>query len=141
MGAFLVHLVVVLISCTAVVYKPSIGLEFFRNLLVLSTGIGYDFWSTYLIRTQENNQIGQGINLIGVIFFIIEFIISVFGLFNILEIDFNQEPHMIKTSNLIIFDWDIINLNFITQLTMGLPAGLLVADQWQKKIKERRDKK
>ena len=75
MGTSIIHTLVVIFSCCVVVYKPSNGFEFFRNLTILGASMGYDFWSTYsqLGDNDAKLELRKLTNFLGLVFFVAVF--------------------------------------------------------------------
>lgn len=147
LGTHIIHILVVILSCCVVVYKPSNGFEFFRNLVILGASLGYDFWSTYLNRviTIGKSSWREKVNLVGVVFSVALCLLGLFGLCDAFELDMENFPHSVKTTQSVLFDVTIIELETLLLSILVIPVALVVADgvlkPSQVQVSERRRKK
>lgn len=126
------HLFVVFISCIAVIYAPSSSFEFFRNLFILSASMGYDFWCTYTAGKTLQAKWYKRIGMLGFVFFLILFVVSLMGLTNILELN-NTEigDWVFTTSKYVMFSFSA-SLTPLLFLILVVPNFLVASEFWIK---------
>ena len=128
MGLIFFHLFVVFVSCMAVIYAPSSSFEFFRNLFILSASMGYDFWCTYTAGKTSQANWYKIIGLLGFVFFLILFAISLMGLTNMLEVSSTETGNWIfATSNSVMFDFSA-SLRPLIFLIVVVPTFLVASE-------------
>lgn len=145
MGTSFFRFVAIVISCGAVAYEPSSSFEFFRNLIVLSAGMSYDFWSKYVERVNKSgiSTWREQINIWGFAFFIVLFLIGFFGLTDFLTIDLNVSPHILRTSEKNMLQYQLMEVDILLFAIMIFPFSIFLMDiLFNGSVKsKRRDKK
>ena len=123
MGSFLFHLSAVFVSCVIVNIRPLDGFEFFRSLIVLSAGMGYDFWTMAQTGQRFGAKWYRRAGIVGFVFFFLLFWIGVLGLTRILELSASMTE--LSTTNLSIVQ---ISIPFqgVVHAILILPVALVV---------------
>lgn len=96
---------------------PSNGFEFFRSLIVLSAGLGYDFWTMAQMGEKHESKWYKWSGKLGFVLFFVLFLIGVMGLTGILELDIDVMQLSTSCHSVIQFSipfqWVVCIISFV----------------------------
>ena len=114
---------VVLFACFVMWLKPNSGIDFFRSLLILSMGYGYDYCSMRNVGLMKSDSYHVILGTVGAVILFIFFFVGLVGLSGGLIVEFDRVPIRISTSELMMLhasfplEWLLYALNIFPILT------------------------
>ena len=114
---------IVFFACFVMWFTPNSGIDFFRSLIILSMGYGYDYCSIRQSGMMKNNSYHSKLGTVGAVVSLIFFLIGLAGLSGGLIIKLTESPIMITTSNSLMTDvsfplkWLLYAINIFPILT------------------------
>ena len=95
---------IVLFTCMVMWLKPNSGIDFFRSLIILSMGYGYDYWTIREAGMTDSDSYLVNLGTVGVVISLLFFSISLAGLGGMLVIRLEETPITIVNSDLMMTD-------------------------------------
>lgn len=95
---------IVLVACFVMWIKPNSGIDFFRSLIILSMGYGYDYCSVRKAGLIKNNSYQINLGTIGATISLVFFIIGLAGLIGGLTVNLKNPTVMITSSDSLMMD-------------------------------------
>ena len=112
---------IVVFACFVMWFTPNSGIDFFRSLIILSMGYGYDYCSVRKSGMMKNDSYHVNLGTVGAVVSLIFFLIGLLS--GGLIINLSESPVMITTSDSLMTDvsfplkWLLYAINIFPILT------------------------